>query len=166
VDLIGIEPMMVVAWPSDVPLPASNQCRRHDVVWGSELRVTADHFSGVPLLRPNDYKNDLVEGFAQDEWALVPGRLKLTLGTKVQTGTLAGFQVLSSARLLFSTSRTQTMWAGASQAAVAPSLQDKYSQFPLILGITDGLPIDDTFVGGRSILCLPSVHGRCRQRSF
>lgn len=125
--------------------------RRHDVVWGSELRVTADHFSGVPLLRSNDYKNYLVEGFAQDEWTLVPGRLKLTVGTKVQTGTLAGFQVLSSARLLFATSRTQTMWAGASQAAVAPSIQDKYSQFPLVLGITDGLPIDGTFVGNADL---------------
>lgn len=113
---------------------------RNDLVWGSELRFTADHIFGVliPATR-SDYRNYLGNGFLQDEIAIRPQHLTVTLGSKVQMGTLAGFQVQPSVRLLFAPSSTQSVWAAISRAAVAPSLQDKYVQFPLTLGVLNGL---------------------------
>jgi len=120
----------------------------NDLVWGEELRLTANHIRGavLPTVLP-EYKNYLVESFAQDEIAVIPHRLTLTLGGKLQEGTLAGFQMLPSARALWSPSTTQSIWAAVSRAAVAPSVQTEDLSMPLFLGTEAGLPIVGQLMG-------------------
>jgi iron complex outermembrane receptor protein len=89
----------------------------------------------------------LVDGFAQDEIAILPRKLILTLGSKIQNGTLAGFQIQPSARILWAPSETQSLWAAVSRAAVAPSLQDKDIEISLNVGSEDGLPVIATLAG-------------------
>ena len=113
-----------------------------DLVWGGELRFTGDRIRAVLL--PTDlthFMNYLVDGFAQDEIAIVPRKLTLTVGSKIQSGTLAGFQIQPSARMLWSPTETQSVWAAVSRAAVAPSLQDRDIRLALEEGVENGLPI-------------------------
>jgi len=121
---------------------------RNDLVWGAELRFTGDRILAiVPATTLPDYKNYLVDGFAQDEIAILPRKLTVTLGSKIQSGTLAGFQIQPSARILWAPSETQSLWAAVSRAAVAPSLQDKDIALPLNVGVADGLPVIATLMG-------------------
>ena len=122
--------------------------RRNDLVWGTGYRFTSDRIRSTPLLtRKEEYENYLVSGFAQDEISLVPKRLVLTLGSKIQDGTLAGFQIQPSARILWAPTSTQSVWAAVSRAAVAPSLQDKQILIPLDLGTEQGLPVEAALTG-------------------
>lgn len=100
---------------------------RHDIVWGGEFRFTADHLQAavIPTTLP-DYRNYLLNGFLQDEIAIIPRRLVVTIGSKMQNGTLAGFQVQPSVRVLWAPDAKQSLWGAVSRAAVAPSIQDKY----------------------------------------
>lgn len=121
---------------------------RHDLVWGSELRLTGDHIAGPlrPTLLP-EYKNYLIAGFLQDQITVVPNHLIATVGTKVQQGTLAGFQLQPSARLLWSPDNKQSFWAAVSRAAVAPAIQDRGAYIPIRAGEEDGLPVIATLEG-------------------
>ena len=115
---------------------------RNDLVWGAELQFSGDRILAiVPETTQPNYKNQLVDGFAQDEIAVLPQKLTLTLGSKIQWGTLAGFQIQPSARVLWAPSESQSLWVAISRAAVAPSLQDKDIALPLIIGVANGLPI-------------------------
>ena len=124
---------------------------RNDLVWGAESRFTFDHLGGLvlPTLLP-EYRNFLLDGFIQDEIPLIPSRLIATLGSKIQQGSLAGFQVQPSARLLWAPNRQQSLWLAVSRAAVAPSIQDKDVAVPLSLGTEAGLPILGTLLGDPS----------------
>jgi iron complex outermembrane receptor protein len=126
--------------------------RRNDLVAGAELRYTSDHVAGnsLPVIRPN-YRDYLADGFVQDEIQIVPQHLTATLGSKIQDGTLAGFQVQPSARLLWAPDVQQSIWIAISRAAVAPAIQDRYVRIPLNLGTTEGLPFTAIFEGNPAI---------------
>jgi iron complex outermembrane receptor protein len=132
----------------DLDYQSHRSAGRHDLVWGGEFRFTADHIGGNPLItaHPN-YRNELGDGFVQDEIALLPRKLTMILGTKLQVGTLAGFQVQPSARLLFAPDKRQTMWLAISRAGVSPSIQDEDTTFPLTLGTAEGLPVLGELLG-------------------
>jgi iron complex outermembrane receptor protein len=121
---------------------------RNDLVWGAELRFTGDSIRAavLPVSLPY-YRNQLVDGFVQDEIAVLPRKLILTLGSKIQLGTLAGFQIQPSARVLWAPNATQSVWAAVSRAAVAPSLQDKDIALALNEGVVGSLPIIATLMG-------------------
>jgi iron complex outermembrane receptor protein len=115
---------------------------RNDMVWGGGFRFTSDHIGGQTLLTMKpEYKNYLVDGFIQDEFTLVPHRLVFTFGSKIQQGTLAGFQLQPSGRLLWSPNEKQSMWGAVSRAAVAPAIQDTGLNVPLNFGTQMGLPV-------------------------
>ena len=109
---------------------------RNDLVWGGEVRFTGDHInSPVPLLSKPDYRNYLVDGFAQDDISLISKRLVLTVGSKVQDGTLAGFQLQPSIRMLWSPATAQSIWGGVSRAVVAPTVSEDGLSLPLDFGL-------------------------------
>lgn len=122
--------------------------QRNDLVWGSEFRYTDDDIKAVirPTLR-SDYQNYLVDGFLQDEFSILPQRLIATVGTKLQDGTLAGFQVQPSVRLLWAITPLQSAWTAVSRAVVAPAIQDEGLQLPLVLGSYQGVPITGLLQG-------------------
>ncbi len=122
--------------------------QRNDLVWGAELQFTGDRILAiVPETTLPNYKNYLIDGFAQDELTILPRKLTVTLGSKIQNGTLAGFQIQPSARILWAPSESQSLWVAVSRAAVAPSLQDKDIDISLNEGMEDGLPLIATLTG-------------------
>ena len=96
---------------------------RNDIVWGLGYNLTADDLGNTFMVSfdPNKRTTQLYSGFVQDEITLVPKRLRLTLGTKVEHNDYTGWEVQPSARLSFNVTTNQTVWFSASRAISSPS---------------------------------------------
>lgn len=95
---------------------------RHDLVWGLSYRVSADDTRGdVFTFDPPDRTLHLVSGFMQDEITLVPQRLKLTLGTKVEYNEFTGVEWQPGVRLAWLPTERQTIWGAVSRAVRTPT---------------------------------------------
>jgi iron complex outermembrane receptor protein len=99
---------------------------RNDFIWGLEYRGSNDDFNGSPTLSfdPPDRYLNLYSGFVQDEVTLVPERLKLTLGTKLEHNDYTGFEWQPGVRLALTPTDRQTVWAAVSRAVRSPSRLD------------------------------------------
>lgn len=68
----------------------------------------------------------LFSTFAQDEISLIEDQLSLTLGSKLEHNDMTGFEIQPTARLLWTPTQRQTVWAAVSRAARTPTfLEDK-----------------------------------------
>jgi iron complex outermembrane receptor protein len=117
---------------------------RHDFISGVGYRFIHTSFDssvGVTLVPPEGTQ-DIFHTFVQDEIALVPKRLSLTLGAKVEHDAAIGFVVQPTGRLMWSVTRRQRVWTAVSRALRTPSLEDRglRVQFPL-LQTPAGIPL-------------------------
>jgi iron complex outermembrane receptor protein len=143
------------AWSqkSDIDFQDSQYIGSHnELVWGGEFRSTDNHMRGNPsLLRLPNHRTYVVDAFAQDEIAVIPNQLIVTVGSRIQEGTLAGLQVQPSARILWAPDDKTSYWAAVSRAAAAPSLEDKYMMLPLQVEVDAVPPVTGTLQGNPDI---------------
>ena len=99
---------------------------RHNVLMGAGYRRVSDDISGSFVLRlePGGRATDLFTAFAQDEIAVIPRRLSLILGTKIEHNGYSGVEVQPNARVLWNPSASHTLWAAVSGSARSPSRTD------------------------------------------
>ena len=99
---------------------------RQDFVWGLEYRDTVDNIGGSLTVAMNPPRRalQLVNGFAQDEIALIRGQLYLTIGTKIEHNDYSGLEAMPSIRVAWSASDRHMLWAAVSNALRAPSRND------------------------------------------
>jgi iron complex outermembrane recepter protein len=99
---------------------------RQNIVWGLTYRYSASHSGGsfTVSLVPADLTTQLFGSFIQDEIAVVPNRLYLTIGTKLEHNYYTGFDFMPSARVAWAPSPHHTLWAAASRAVRTPSALD------------------------------------------
>jgi iron complex outermembrane recepter protein len=95
---------------------------RNDVVSGGGYRVvdntTSTSFSFS--LTPATSNTSVVNVFAQDEIAL-GDRLRVTIGSKLEHDTFAGWGLQPTARVMWDPARRQHLWASVSRALRTPS---------------------------------------------
>jgi len=96
---------------------------RQNMTWGVEYRVTADKTDGVGVrdFDPAERTTPDYSGFIQDVIALIPQKLALTLGAKIENNYYSGWELQPNARLLITPSDEQTIWAAVSRAVRTPS---------------------------------------------
>jgi len=101
---------------------------RHDLVFGAEYRANAfDVASSTQIQMPfTTASYDSVSAFMQDQFALVPDKLKLTLGTKIEHNELSNrdYDVMPTARLLWQIDPETSFWAAVTRAVRTPSYAD------------------------------------------
>jgi iron complex outermembrane receptor protein len=99
---------------------------RQDIVWGANYRNTESDTHGSLLisLHPPDISMRLFSSFLQDEIAVVPDKLYLTIGTKVDHNYYTGFKLLPSARLAWTPLPRHMFWAAISKADRTPAETD------------------------------------------
>ena len=99
---------------------------RQDIVWGVGYRYTADRIGGslTVAMTPPNRALQLFNSFLQDEIALVPERLFLTAGIKLEHNDYTGFEAMPSVRARWSTSDRQMVWVAVSKALRSPSRSD------------------------------------------
>jgi len=104
---------------------------RHEVVWGIGYRLSDDRVINSRLIAflPPRPTETLVNAYAQDEITLVPRRLRLVAGTKVEHNDYTGLEVQPTLRLSYTPSARQTLWGGVSRAVRAPTRIDADVEF-------------------------------------
>lgn len=101
--------------------------RRHNLVWGVSYRLLDDHVRNGPSLAflPADVARSWFGGFLQDEIMLVPERLTVALGAKLEHNEYTGFEIQPSGRVNWRLGRPGTLWAAVSRALRTPSRIDR-----------------------------------------
>jgi iron complex outermembrane recepter protein len=99
---------------------------RQDVVWGAGYSYTNSDTQGTFTfsLNPADLDLQLFSGFLQDEVDVVPNKLYVTLGTKLEHTHYTGFNLMPSARVSWTPSARHMFWAAVSQADRTPAESD------------------------------------------
>jgi iron complex outermembrane receptor protein len=101
---------------------------RQKIVWGANYRLMLDRVLNGPLpnlaFLPAHRKLHLVSGFLQDEIAVVPKGLFLTIGSKFEHNSFSGFEVQPSVRVAWLPIADHTVWGAISRAVRTPSRID------------------------------------------
>jgi iron complex outermembrane recepter protein len=99
---------------------------RQDVVWGASYDYTNSDTQGnfTVSLQPADLNMQLFSAFFQDEVALIPNKLYITLGTKLEHNRYTGFNLMPSARVSWTPSTRHMFWAAVSQVDRTPAESD------------------------------------------
>ncbi|MFZ5561368.1 MAG: TonB-dependent receptor plug domain-containing protein [Pseudomonadota bacterium] len=100
---------------------------RHDLVWGLGYRYSRDDVVNSAQLAflPAGVEQEWLNGFLQDEIALLPERLYLTLGSKLERGAYGHHAVEPSVRMAWHASRHHMLWAAVSRAERLPARIDR-----------------------------------------
>jgi len=109
---------------------------RNNLVWGAGYRQVRDVFhSGAIGLLHERATLDTFSAFVQDEIALMPDRLHLTVGTKIEDNDYTGVEIQPSVRLAWKLRDKQMLWSAVSRALRTPARLDReYYVPPVILG--------------------------------
>ncbi len=104
----------------------------NDVIWGLGYRVFTTQLQSVSPSIP-DYQSvanlQLFSAFVQDEFKLIPDKLTLTAGTKVEHNDITGFEIEPDFRGVFKPAENQTVWASVSRAVRTPNLLESRQAF-------------------------------------
>jgi iron complex outermembrane receptor protein len=96
---------------------------RNDMVWGLGYNVSSDDLENrFPVsFTPDARTTQLYSAFLQDQYSIVPEKLRFTLGTKIEHNDYTGWEFQPSGRLSWSITDKQTAWVAASRAISTPS---------------------------------------------
>lgn len=123
---------------------------RQNIVWGLAYQYSASNSVGnlTGSFVPADITTQLFGSFVQDEIAIVPDQLYLTVGTKLEHNYYTGFGLMPSARMAWAPSTHHTLWAAVSKAERTPSELDVSAHATLSgFAAPGGLPVLLTFIG-------------------
>jgi iron complex outermembrane receptor protein len=98
----------------------------HNLVMGTGYRLQDDNITNTPsqaFLPPHIGLNSF-NLFAQDKITLLPDRLHLTVGTKVEHVYFTGWELEPSGRLAWTPDSIETVWGAISRAVRSPSRID------------------------------------------
>ncbi len=103
---------------------------RQDLVWGANYSVTdSDTHGNLSFsLNPSDVNMQLFSLFFQDEIAVVPDKLYLTVGIRLDHNYYTGFNVLPGSQVSWTPSNREMLWASISQANRTPAETDTGSR--------------------------------------
>ncbi|RYD64954.1 MAG: TonB-dependent receptor [Verrucomicrobiaceae bacterium] len=110
---------------------------RNDVIWGVGYRFIAneaEQTTPAVLVRDGNLDLNLFSAFIQDEFKLIPDRLTLTAGTKLEHNDFTGFEIQPSVRAVFKPAENQTVWAAVSRAVRTPDILEDSDMFAVRLG--------------------------------
>ncbi len=99
---------------------------RHELVWGAGARVNRDgtHASATLSFTPPDRVYPVSSVFAQDDIAVLPGRLFVTLGAKYEHNAFSGGDLQPNLRARYLMPHQQIVWGAASRAVRRPTRFD------------------------------------------
>ncbi|HET9399753.1 MAG TPA: TonB-dependent receptor [Candidatus Acidoferrales bacterium] len=98
----------------------------NDLLWGGGVRYSDSVTNGNNSISTNPARQnfDLLNAFFQDEIDVVPGLARLTLGSKIERSQYTGFDFLPTARVAFTPTANQTLWAAVSRSVRTPDELD------------------------------------------
>ena len=99
----------------------------NDITWGLGYRRIDSGFgnSFYVSFNPENYYENLFSGFLQDKVTLIPNKLSLTFGTKLEHNDFSGFEWEPSVRIAWIPTPNQTVWSAVSRAVRTPVQADQ-----------------------------------------
>jgi iron complex outermembrane receptor protein len=96
---------------------------RHHLVWGLGYRVSSSRITAVlpTEFTPQDRTDSLYSAFIQDEVPLVPERLRVVFGTKVEHNAYSGVEFQPSGRVVWTLNPSSTLVWSVTRAVRTPS---------------------------------------------
>ena len=110
---------------------------RNDLTWGLGYRfihVAVEQTNPALQVRDPRANLQLFSVFIQDEFKLIPDKLALTAGVKLERNDFTGLEIQPSVRAAFKPTATQTLWSAVSRAVRTPDLLEKRDLFGLAYG--------------------------------
>jgi len=101
---------------------------KQDVLLGAGARWSPDDIiQRIPTLDflPAHETDRIFSWFLQDQIPIVPKRVSLILGSKFENNNYTGFEIQPTARLLWTPTKRQTVWAAITRAVRTPSRLDE-----------------------------------------
>jgi iron complex outermembrane receptor protein len=123
---------------------------RHDIVFGGGYRRGRTHLTNSEMVRfaDPDRREWLASVFAEDEIALVPEHVTLTLGMKVERNTYTGVELQPNVRALWAVSSRDSIWAAVTRGVRTPSLLENGANVDIAAAPgPQGLPIVIAVIG-------------------
>jgi iron complex outermembrane receptor protein len=105
----------------------------HDIVAGAGYRISRDSIDGGPTatMDHEGATTHLINVFLQDEMTLVPDRLRLILGSKLEYNSESQLEYMPGARMLWTPHEKHAVWASASRSVRTPSRAEADIQLDL-----------------------------------
>lgn len=106
----------------------------HDVMWGVGYRYSRDH---IEPRTPNfvfdrgGRSTKLLSAFVHDEWTLLPDRLRLIGGAKIERNDFTGWEVQPNVRFTWTPTDTQAIWGALSRAVRTPAQAEEDASIAL-----------------------------------
>jgi len=126
------EPVGLLVWNSfDVEYQHQwTPTPRHGLSWGLGSRFTSSDLtpSVDTLSISSDRTYNVFSGWVQDQIALSPDRVSLTIGSKFEHNAFTDGEVQPGARLAWTPDDRNTIWAAVSRAVHVPSLAENDAQ--------------------------------------
>lgn len=96
---------------------------RSILIWGAGFRYVWDDFNGTRYFKynPNNSNESLYSSFLMHKYSLLPNKLTLTTGTKIEHNDYTGFEIQPNIRLALYPDSTSTVWGSVSRAVRTPS---------------------------------------------
>ena len=97
--------------------------QRNSINWGGGFRSTADQTRATPdnHFIPPDERVNLVNGFGQYEFDVVPNRLRVIGGSKFEHNTYTGFEIQPQARAVWTPAKNHNIWGAVSRSVRTPT---------------------------------------------
>jgi iron complex outermembrane recepter protein len=108
------------------------------VVWGLGWRATEDRLRSSVNLQfvPEENREALYSAFVQDEIRVIPDKLSVTLGSKLEWNTYTGWEIQPSARFMWRTAERHQIWGAVTRAVRMPSRAER----ELAIDVTSVVP--------------------------
>jgi len=110
---------------------------RQDFIWGLGYRFSNDSLSDTSTISfsPSSRNTELYSGFLHDEIKIIPERLSLILGSRIEHNSYTGFEIQPNGRLVWTPTPQNTLWGAVSRAVRTPARGDsdiayRYRTYP------------------------------------
>jgi len=115
---------------------------RHSLIWGGSFLSTGDRVTPdqVPVV-PERRRNNVVSGFAQYEFVIIPDHLRILGGTKIEHNDYSGFENQPQVRGVWTPNKLHTVWGSASRAVRTPTRYESDLRLTEPAGIPGGGPL-------------------------
>jgi iron complex outermembrane receptor protein len=123
---------------------------RQNIVWGLGYEYSPSNSVGnlTASFVPARFTTQLFSSFVQDEIAVIPDRLFVTVGTKLEHNSYTGFDFMPSVRVALTLGPHRTLWAAVSKVDRTPSELDTSARSTLSgFSGPGGIPSLVTFIG-------------------
>jgi len=133
--------------------------KMNELTWGAGYRFLHDQTAGTKgalVLTPDKRSDNLFNMFVQDEITLLPERLRITLGSKLEHNEYTGWELQPSARLLWTPRKGYSVWAAVTRSVRTPTRAEQDAEIgrafiPVAPPPLPPLPTAIALVGNRSV---------------